>query len=638
MEKDNYKLIRRAQTISPFGVGAILDIEGESFVAADIRFWEGYGEIIHEPRLEKLLGVKEFRLAPAAPDKFVAIKPETPGVPFNRFPFWMFCPECRKMTKVVSDKKEPVCESCTTYQVLVPMRFVMACPRGHLSDIAWEKWAHSTPGVRDCGRSKLIFNTLPGGSGLEFLEIKCTSCGASRDLGGIASSDSMKWLKIRCCGLQPWQPEYEKETCDAVPQILQRGATNLTFSSMESSIDIPPHTSVDSIHNPVLLINNSQHLKTVLTYWNKNQMMVDTIISTIISEIKQQEDLEVTIEQVKEVIRTHSGGVQPKQNESYETSTDFMIEEFDALLSQEENYRPNDEFIKLSVPISSYLQTLNTDWADDLNKKISRLVKVKKLHEIRALKGFSRLSVPESEQQTQDDEPHGKFSTYGQTKISPVLVRPDLGKLPFNQKWLPAIEVYGEGIFISLQENAINSWLENNKQINDRVGFLKIRRDEHAFYLPEATARFILLHTLSHLLIRQLSFECGYSVSSIRERIYSSDSENGHKSMAGILIYTAAGDSEGTLGGLVREGGAERFGPILLKALQSAEWCSSDPICRESHGQGMHNLNLAACHACTLLPETSCVMSNRLLDRVLVVGLPEKNIKGFFTDMLNKMQ
>ncbi len=107
--------------------------------------------------------------------------------------------------------------------------------------------------------------------------------------------------------------------------------------------------------------------------------------------------------------------------------------------------------------------------------------------------------------------------------------------------------------------------------------------------------------------------------------------------MAGVLIYTAAGDAEGTLGGLVREAQADRFPQTILKALQSADWCSSDPLCRESEGQGIGGLNLAACHACALVPETSCTMANRLLDRVLLVGRPGEPEIGFFGPLVEML-
>ena len=150
-------------------------------------------------------------------------------------------------------------------------------------------------------------------------------------------------------------------------------------------------------------------------------------------------------------------------------------------------------------------------------------------------------------------------------------------------------------------------------------------------FLPKPTAKFVLLHTFAHLLIRQLSFECGYSSSALRERIYCDDLE-----MSGIMIYTADSDSEGALGGLVRQGKADRFVPTVLTALERGSWCSSDPVCRELAGQGMRGLNRAACHACTLLPETSCIAHNALLDRMLLLGKNEKANYGFFNSVMDK--
>lgn len=130
-------------------------------------------------------------------------------------------------------------------------------------------------------------------------------------------------------------------------------------------------------------------------------------------------------------------------------------------------------------------------------------------------------------------------------------------------------------------------------------------------------------------MIKQLSFECGYSIASLRERLYCSEKED-EKEMSGIFIYTASGDSEGTLGGLVRQGRADSLGRIFRKAIESAEICSNDPVCILSHGQGRDSLNLAACHACALIPETSCEEFNVFLDRGVVVGTFDMPEMGFF--------
>jgi hypothetical protein len=188
---------------------------------------------------------------------------------------------------------------------------------------------------------------------------------------------------------------------------------------------------------------------------------------------------------------------------------------------------------------------------------------------------------------------------------------------------------------MSLDERRLAQW-EAQDRIRERAQELERRRQASflAARFPPVTGRFVLLHTLAHLLIRQLAFECGYASASLRERVYSRTAEEGEP-QSGILIYTAAGDTEGTLGGLARQGEPPRLARTLLNALQSAVWCSSDPLCRESKGQGFGSLNLAACHACTLISETSCVNANALLDRTMVLGTPEV-ADGYFSEPLGR--
>jgi hypothetical protein len=139
---------------------------------------------------------------------------------------------------------------------------------------------------------------------------------------------------------------------------------------------------------------------------------------------------------------------------------------------------------------------------------------------------------------------------------------------------------------------------------------------------------------LAHILINQLVYECGYGTAALRERLYVSADLSAP--MAGILLYTAAGDSEGTLGGLVRLGRPELFGPMMQRALSRASWCSADPVCSEHlGGQGSRQANLAACHACVLLPETSCETMNDGLDRAMIVGTPDFRGRGFMAELLD---
>ena len=202
--------------------------------------------------------------------------------------------------------------------------------------------------------------------------------------------------------------------------------------------------------------------------------------------------------------------------------------------------------------------------------------------------------------------------------------------------WYPAYEVRGEGIFIEFNQADIDNWISSHPEVVERAQ--RLNDNYAASFIGKnhprtITPKFVMLHTLSHLLISQLSFECGYSIASLSERLYCAEESDG-KQMSGIFIYTASGDSEGTLGGLVRQGRADAFPRVIKKAVASALTCSNDPVCILSRGQGRDSLNLAACHACGLLPETCCEERNAFLDRGVIVGTFENRNIGFWNDIL----
>ena len=192
----------------------------------------------------------------------------------------------------------------------------------------------------------------------------------------------------------------------------------------------------------------------------------------------------------------------------------------------------------------------------------------------------------------------------------------------------------GEGIFLSLHEQALHDW-ENTHQISARSRELSFnfkqyqadRSDDRTQRQPFPGIRYVLLHSLAHALIRRLCLDAGYSSSALRERIYSA---SGAHPMAGLLIYTASSDSEGSLGGLVDQATPDRLGPVLLAALREAELCAQDPLCGAGELGGAGGLNGAACHACLLLPETSCEASNRFLDRAILVETLGRFGRWFF--------
>jgi hypothetical protein len=215
----------------------------------------------------------------------------------------------------------------------------------------------------------------------------------------------------------------------------------------------------------------------------------------------------------------------------------------------------------------------------------------------------------------------------GFTRLQPKGEDSEICPIALEADWLPAIAVHGEGIFLRLDADALRAW-QSDDRVERRVHLLQRRwRNSYFFDGSVPDASFLLAHTLAHCLIDQWSLAGGYPAASLRERVYAL--EEG----VGVLIYTAAADSAGSLGGLIAQAPAERLGPSLVEAIRRYRWCSSDPVCSETTSQGADGLNLAACHACALVPETSCEHRNALLDRALLVGLPDERDFGFFNAM-----
>jgi len=278
---------------------------------------------------------------------------------------------------------------------------------------------------------------------------------------------------------------------------------------------------------------------------------------------------------------------------------------------------PNLRIIRATIPA-------------ELDGWISKLNLVERLRETRVFYGFDRLKT--------NQQP---LAGMPQTAMTQLFRTPPTQE---QELWLPAIEVFGEGIYFELREERIREWQQGNEDwLKDRLNDQFIIRLQGVFQtLPPQNpptwlwaSRYLLVHSLAHILVNQFVFDCGYSTASLRERLYVSiDSA---APMAGILIYTAAGDSEGTLGGLVRLGQPERFGGAVRRALSRASWCSADPVCSENlGGQGSRLANLAACYACILLPETSCETVNQGLDRSMIVGTPDNRAVGWMSGLIDQ--
>lgn len=643
--KDKIKLnkvthsVRASQAVLQYGVGAMVDFPEQTLMTAAPETWDSSIVEIHDERLEKLLKVDYFGM-PGSGDEGRYQN----GISYARFPEWYFCPKCRRFKSLKewikiynespkmkkSKERDPYmvkslkCPTC--FQDLVVARIVVVCPQGHIDDFPWIKWVHAKNfmGPRKiCGRPDLKFMTSASSTeGLEGLTVTCTNCNCRTTLKGAFDKGALEELDKKtgfeydftCAGRHPWKNS--KQSCVAYPHVVQRGSSSVYFPISVSSLVIPPYSSIltGQVQNSVAFSDLrkaiTETIKTIssLPGITVTQEMKDGVIREKISEYTKKISMEIgkKEDQVKAILdRKWSGG---SDTEYTTASIKYRAEEYVALNGEVAIEDLGGEFVREGMPVDEY--------GIPFVRSISLIHKIR---EVQALIGFSRL------------EPVDRENTTENSKISAVNIKED------DTTWYPGYEVRGEGIFIEFDEDAIDNWRSHNEILTNRVKLLN-ENYKKSYYGSlkdrEISGKFLLLHTLSHLLMKQLSFECGYNIASLKERIYCSEPSQG-KTMSGIFIYTASGDSEGTMGGLVRQGRPDVFPSIFRKAIETAITCSNDPVCSLSQGQGRDSLNLAACYSCTLVPETSCEEFNVFLDRGSVVGTFENPEIGFYSSYID---
>ena len=458
---------------------------------------------------------------------------------------------------------------------MIPSRFVVACPKGHIQDFPYSRWAHEGSGGERDGH-ELSLETRGRTASLADILVRCT-CGASRTMKDAFDSYAVGAV-TRCFGNRPWLRSQE-ENCDEQVRALQRGASNVWFSHTRSALSIPPWSG-----GALRLLERS---------WHVLQHVQDEGLVWTIKGLGIADRSEYSPEDLAEIVRER------RQGDIAETGREpLRRQEYQALCRGKEDDDHDAQFVAAPGVVAEGLQPF-----------LAQVMLVKRLREIRALDGFSRVLPIESP----DDE-----------RIA-ELFDEDPG-------WLPAIEVKGEGVFLRVHPDLLEDW-SVRPVVAERVGLLAAAQkrvsERGGWPVVELPPKKVVLHTLAHVLIDQFSLEAGYPTASLRERLYVDQDQ------AGILIYTATTDSAGSLGGLIAQAQTARLESALLAALGRASWCSADPVCMESDGQGVDGLNLAACHACALLPETSCEMFNVLLDRGLLVGTPDSPELGLLAGLVS---
>lgn len=597
--------VRLSQLVTTFGPGSMIDLLDHAVLVSGLDFWKFDSRkprvAIDEPRLrEALLGrMKAMDLNLAQGASFFAAPAgedgaEGPwnGIPVLEFPAWFVCQSCHALSHrrglELKDKKYRHQCSRTTSGVCVPIRFVVTCKDGHLDEFPWNWFVH-----RECPRCDGSDLYLDEGATGDFSElvVRCNACQARRSLADARNIGALR----TCEGKRPWLGEQARVPCDHPQKFLSRTASDAYFSQTVSALSIPEKGRVlrQAIEQPVLwpLIKNATEASKVALI-RSLVAPVDTALESITG--KHRSDF--SDEEIAEAVRAiHSAADDPREG--------LRTAEFREFLTAKEEVpgeippREAEFFASRWVPPKGTV----------LPPELADITLVKKLRRVTAQVGFTRLSAPTANLQGDYED---------EAALSALTLAGD---------WLPAVEIWGEGVLVRFREEAIQAW-EARPEVVDRgkmllAGYLRRypEREGKGFL----GIRYYLLHSLSHLLMNAISLECGYAAASLSERIYCAPSTDAVP-MAGILILTGSAGSEGTLGGLVDQG--RRIHRHLERALKLGRLCSNDPVCA-AHAPVKGDrldptsrfLDGAACHGCLYVAEPSCERSNSYLDRALVV-------------------
>ena len=602
MAKKAHGEIRQSQIITTFGPGALLDLPKYSVIVAGLDNIQADIEV-HEPRLlekvKRIEGLKSVTSLRNPPQKKEVFGTDTTGMGAYSFPEWYITTqivgskhrERYLVHKNVVNAQKYVDDNNTKYNV-VPVRFLSACRHGHIDDINWKRFIHHGP--TECKAPVYRFLELGNSGDASDIIVNCT-CGASRPLADAkeAGSDGLGL----CSGRRPWLGYGNREECTEMARMVIRNASNIYFPQVLGVISIPPK------ENMTLGDLIFKHLEDVKIVEDKNEFKFLRRKPVFGEDFKDYTD-----DQIWDCLQAIKKTGQNPDKVSLKDA------EFETLFSSE------DEIGKDWPAGNFYSKAIKKEnWGiEPFMNSFSRLVLVHRLREVRALVGFTRIDKL-------------TLGIDGEFEENEQVHRAALSLNASN--WVPAIENRGEGIFIGFDKEKVEAWALQPK-VQERAqqlmaGMKKFYDEKEkdfvaAEHFPGVV--YYMLHSFAHMLITAVSLECGYPASSIKERIYCT------KQGYGVLLFTGSPDAEGTLGGLI-EAGREIHKYIKI-ALEMGELCSNDPICSQhnpSHALDDKYLLGAACHGCLLIAETSCEMSNNLLDRALVVPTLENLGCEFFT-------
>ena len=514
------------------------------------------------------------------------------------------------------------------YKELTQINLLLICENGHLSDVPWERYLRwRTDKGRSGGDGSDLFISGPPccdkpilkwsesknrseGYGSIFLE--CTNCGLGSGNGPGKQKITLEGinnLKPICQGHKPWEIPmeagqdalpYDTDCCDRTGQrskmqIALVTGNNVyfanTFSSVYMPIDLVKGLTEEMVRALKACKNSYEsNIDPTKTKegWAQKKIIPDLLYDLAIP-IKEK-DREGFLLQLKDLFM--NGERSTTLDGTDDLHEEYRKQEYEVFTRYEHKAKDGLIFEDISLP-----KTL-----------APYFVRIKKVEELKVTSvqlDFTRVRPNERAL-----GPDGKIMA-GQGK--------NVFSIPGSEVYiLPAVENFGEGIFFEFRQDKVQEWLTTYEEVLDQriAGLLPIDGNFNGNALRQKIrrnkAKFLLVHTFSHLIMRELEFTCGYPTASLKERLYVAPD------MAGVLIYTAEG-SEGSMGGLIWQAHPDRIQDLFSKALERAVDCSSDPLCWESDGQGVFNLDLAACFSCALVAETACEERNLGLDRRVLI-------------------
>lgn len=604
--------LRPSQLLFTYGAGAVVDLPRLSALVLGLEDWPEPERAKVQIREDRLLAAVRRRhgdqvaalcAPPEAPDlspKRAAFESaNAPAVPTAVFPRWMRCTWCRRMAPVEQglfklevnayypDQTRYVHASCSKpgkRPAAVPVRFVSACRRGHLDDFPWRAFVHYGKPVCD-GILELNDHGLTGDA--SDVTAKCGGCGASMTMAAAFGDRALQPTRA-CTARRPHLHDSEA-SCEGPAKTILLGASNFWFPVVFSAIALPERQDAVA--------------RAVAEHWG---ILEGVPSAEILRYERTRPPLKAALEGFADADLLRAMEDRRRPRPPAERPLDLRTPEYEAFSNADPAV--NDDDFKLSRVAAPR----------EFAALIESIVLVERVREVRALLGFTRVFPPG---EGEDGLPIADDSA-PISKNAPT--------------WLPASEVRGEGIFIRLSEAAVRAWCEGKTGVGLDGEFRTAQEALRRSLPPHATppraqgVRYVLIHSLAHALLRAVAEECGYGLASVRERLYVRGPNDPRGPAAGLLLYTAAPDSDGTLGGLVRLGRPENLARLLAAAREHARLCSSDPLCSEHAPKGAdRKLHGAACHACLFVPETSCERGNRFLDRRALVETFTGATRGF---------